>query len=209
MLPGPGKMRFFTSGHKRSIEARKNIAASFVIKGLSIIISLAIVPLTMNYVNPTQYGIWLTLSSIVAWFSFFDIGFGNGLRNRFTEAKASGNLVNARIYVSTTYAVLTIIFSVVWLVFLIVNIFVDWSKILNAPSEMVGELTKLALIVFSFFCLQIVLKTINTILIADQKPAKAAFFDTLSQLLALIIIYILTKTTQGSLLYLGLALGTK
>ena len=34
-------------------------------------------------------------------------------------------------------------------------------------------------------------KTINTILIADQKPAKAAFFDMLGQLMALLVIYIL------------------
>lgn len=74
---------FFTKGHERSIKAKKNILASFIIKGLSIAISLVLVPLTINYINPTQYGIWLTLSSIVAWFSFFDIGLTQGLRNKF------------------------------------------------------------------------------------------------------------------------------
>lgn len=200
-------INFFTKGHHRSIEAKKNIATSFAIKGISILISLSLVPLTIHYVNPTQYGIWLTLSSIIAWFSFFDIGFGNGLRNRFTEAKTSGNMQNARIYISTTYAVLTIIFSFVWVLFFIANFFIDWSKILNAPPKMIGELSTLALIVFSFFCIQIVLKTLNTIMIADQKPAKGAFIDMLGQLLTLIIIYILTKTTQGSLLNLGLTIG--
>ena len=175
---------FFNKGHQRSIEAKKNIAATFLIKGASIIINLALVPLTIHYVNPTQYGIWLTLSSIVAWFSFFDIGFGHGLRNRFAEAKATGNFEKARIYVSTTYAVLTLIFAGVWVLFFAVNFFVDWSKILNAPPELATELSTLALIVFSFFCLQIVLKTINTVIIADQKPAKASLFDMLGQLIA-------------------------
>ena len=69
------------------------------------------------------------------------------------------------------------------------------------------ELTSVALIVFSFFCLQFILKTINIILIADQKPAKASFLGMLGQLVALIIIYVLTQTTQGSLIYLSLALG--
>ncbi len=209
-LPGKGRQyitNFFTKGHERTLEAKKNIAATFFIKGASIIINLALVPLTINYVNPTQYGIWLTLSSIVAWFSFFDIGFGHGLRNRFAEAKATGNFEKARIYVSTTYAVLTIIFTAVWVMFFVVNFFVDWSKILNAPHELAQELSTLALIVFSFFCLQIVLKTINTVIVADQKPAKAAFFDMLGQLIALITIFVLTKTTKGSLIYLGLGLG--
>ncbi|HEY3388158.1 MAG TPA: oligosaccharide flippase family protein [Prolixibacteraceae bacterium] len=198
---------FFTKGHKRSLEAKKNIAASFLIKGTSIAISMVLVPLTINYVNPTQYGIWLTLSSIVAWFSFFDIGFGNGLRNKFAEAKATGNLEKAKIYISTTYAVLFLIFSGIWLLFFVVNFFLDWSKLLNAPSEMAGELSKLALIVFSFFCMQMVLKTINIVLIADQKNAKAAFFDMMGQLIALAIIFSLTRTTSGSLLNLGMALG--
>jgi O-antigen/teichoic acid export membrane protein len=88
-----------------------------------------------------------------------------------------------------------------------VNFFLDWSRILNTPSDMTEELSKLALIVFSFFCMQIVLKTINTILIADQKSAKSAFLDMLGQLVALVIIFVLTSTTSGSLLNLGLALG--
>ena len=58
-------------GHKRSVKAKKNILASFMIKGGSIAISLILVPLTINYVNPTSYGIWLTLSSMVGWFWLF------------------------------------------------------------------------------------------------------------------------------------------
>jgi len=52
-----------------------------------------------------------------------------------------------------------------------------------------------------------ILVTINTIIIADQKPARSALFDMFGQLLALCIIFILIYTTKGSLIYLGLALG--
>ena len=75
-------------GHERSIRTKKNILASFLIKGSNVIINLMLIPLTINYVNTTRYGIWVTLVSIVGWFSFFDIGFGNGLRNKFAEAIA-------------------------------------------------------------------------------------------------------------------------
>ena len=78
-------------GHERTVKAKKNIVASFVIKGLNIAIGLILVPLTINYLNPTKYGIWITLSSVIGWFSFFDIGLGNGLRNRFAEAIAVGD----------------------------------------------------------------------------------------------------------------------
>ena len=194
-------------GHQRSVRAKKNILASFVIRGCNIAISLVLVPLTIHYVNPTQYGIWLTLSSIIAWFSFFDIGFGNGLRNKFAEAIAKGEHELARIYLSTTYAILCIVIACVLIVFFCVNPFLNWSTILNAPATMAGELGTLALLVFVFFCLQFVLQLITTIITANQQPAKASFFNFLGSLFSLAIIFILTKTTSGNLIYLGLALG--
>jgi O-antigen/teichoic acid export membrane protein len=198
---------FFSRGHQRSINAKRNIAASFVVRGVSIAVSFLLVPMTIGYVNPTRYGIWLTLSSVIAWFSFFDIGFSNSLRNRFAEAKAAGNNDQARAYISTIYASLGIIFFTVWALFMVVNQFLDWTAILNTPPEMGSELSSLALIVVSFFCIQIVLKTISTVIIADQKPAKSAFYDMIGQVLTLLIVFVLTKYTQHSLLYLGLAVG--
>ncbi len=195
-----------TKGHERSVKAKKNILASFLIKGLGIAISLVLVPLTINYINPSRYGIWLTLSSIIGWFSFFDIGFGNGLRNKFTEAQAKGEVELARIYVSTTYAILSIIIGIVMVLFLCINPLINWAKILNTTQDMAGELSILVIIVFVFFCLRFVFQLINTILIANQEPAKAAFFDFLGSLFSLLIIFILTKTTSGNLIYLGTVL---
>jgi len=47
---------------------------------------------------------------------------------------------------------------------------------------------------------------ITTILAADQKPAKGSFFNLLGGLFSLLVIFILTKTTSGNLIYLGFAL---
>jgi O-antigen/teichoic acid export membrane protein len=194
-------------GHHRSVKAKKNIIATFFLKGCSIAISLVLVPLTINYVNPTQYGIWLTLSSIIGWLAFFDIGFGNGLRNKFAEAIAKGEYEKARIYLSTTYAILSIIIAVLLLAFICINPFLNWAKILNSPFDMASELSTLALLVFVFFCLQFILQLITTIITANQQPAKASFFNFLGSLLSLAVIFILTKTTSGNLIYLGLSLG--
>jgi O-antigen/teichoic acid export membrane protein len=196
---------FFLRGQVRSIEAKKNIMASFLIKGCSIAISLILVPLALNYVNPSQYGIWLTLSSMVAWMAFFDIGFTQGLRNKFAEAKAKGDLQLARIYVSTTYYYIGIIFIIIWVILLIANHFVNWAELLNIPAEQEREVSMLAVIILSYFSFQFVFRIINTILIADQKPAKASFLDLLGQLISLVLIFLLTKLTKGSLIYLGLA----
>jgi len=196
---------FLNKGQDRSVKAKKNIIASFFIKGVSIAISLLLVPLTINYINPSRYGIWITITSIVGWFSFFDIGLTQGLRNKFAEAKAKGEDSLAQIYVSTTYAILAGIFFLVWLIFLVTNHFLNWTHILNVPEKMYSEVSTLAIIVFSYFCIDFVLRIISTLVIADQQPAKSSLIDVLGQILSLIFILILIKSTEGSLIKLAIA----
>lgn len=194
----------FFKGHERSVTVKKNILASFGIKIFSIIISLSYVPLLLDYLDKERYGIWLTLSSILLWSRFFDIGLGNGLRNKFAEAIALGNTKLAKEYVSTTYAVLSIIFVVVLIIFFIVNPFLNWSRILNTYSSMKNELSYLALIAFTFFVLNFIFKLIQQILLADQRTAISNSFGPIGNFMSLIIIFILTKTTtHGSLLTVG------
>ncbi|HEY5463300.1 MAG TPA: hypothetical protein VIJ95_08585 [Hanamia sp.] len=193
-------------GQERSVKAKKNIIASFFLRGTSIAISIILVPIAINYVNVSQYGVWLTVSSIVVWFSFFDIGLTQGLRNKFAEAVAKGNDELAQIYISTTYAILGIICSLLWLIFLFANQFLNWAHILNISESMRPEVSILAIIVFTYFCLQFVLRIITTILTADQQPAISSLVGVLGQILSLIFIVILVKTTHGSLIKLGVAL---
>lgn len=195
--------KYINKGQERSVKAKKNILGSLFLKGTSIITSVLMVPMAIDYVNVSQYGIWLTLSSIIAWFSFFDIGLTQGLRNKFAEAVARGDDELAGVYVSTTYAILGGICFALWGVFLIVNPHLDWSHILNAPVDMKQELSILALMVFSYFCLQFVLKIITTILIADQRPAVSNVLTVSGQILSLLCIFVLVRTTEGSLLKLG------
>jgi len=196
---------FFSQGDERSLRAKKNIVVSFILKGLSIIVSLMLVPLTLNYLDKTHYGIWLTLTSILGWLYFFDIGLGNGLRNKFAESKVYGNVAQGRMYVSTTFALLAIISTGLLLLFVIINPFLDWTKILNTEASLAHELGKTVLTVFAFFCLQFVFRLVSTILSADQKPAMSDFLNLCSNALSLGIIFLLTKITTGSLLGVSFA----
>ncbi|MDQ3534529.1 MAG: hypothetical protein M3421_02770, partial [Bacteroidota bacterium] len=54
-------------GHERSVKLKKNILLSFLFKIFSAISSFFLVPITLNYLEPVKYGIWLTLSSLIAW----------------------------------------------------------------------------------------------------------------------------------------------
>lgn len=197
------KIRFFLSeGSERTVVAKRNIVASFGLKIISILISLQIVPLTINYVNPTQYGIWLTLSSIIVWISFFDLGFAHGFRNRFAEARANNDNFMARCYVSTTYLALAVLFFSLFIILFIVNQYLDWGKILNVDSSMTHDLQIVFSILGFFFCMNTVANVLNTMLIADQRNAIASCIQTIGQLISFIAIIILTKYTEGNLINL-------
>jgi O-antigen/teichoic acid export membrane protein len=192
--------------HERTKKAGKNIIASFLIKGISIFIGFILVPMTLNYLDQTRYGIWITISSFLTWFTFFEIGLGSGLKNKLAEALAVKDYETGRIYVSTTYAILSIIMGIVAIIFFIGNRYIDWTVVLNTDKDLATDLMALSYIVFGFFFLRFVVKLVGIVLIADQRPAVNNLFGPLGNLIALIVIYILTKTTEGSLVYLGLTL---
>lgn len=198
---------FFNKGNKRSARAKKNIAAMVVLRGVSVICSLIVVPLTINYVSKYEYGIWLTISSLVAWLSFFDLGIGNGLRNKFIEAVETGKHRLAKIYVSTSYAIISIVVCIVWLLAVIASFLIDWCDILNADVSLESELLWTVVIVVTNFSLLFILGLNRTLLNAVQKPAIASAFDTFTQILLCLILLILVHTTHGTLVNLALAMG--
>lgn len=202
-----GLSSLINKGHSRSVKAKKNILASILIKGISVITSFVLVPLTIHYLNPINYGIWLTLYSVISWFGLLDIGLGNGLRNKFAEAIANNDKRSAKIYVSTAYAMLSIIMGVACVLFLLINQYLDWPHILNVDPSKVFELQKVMAVLFGFFCMQLVIKLISSILLADQRTALAGAINTIASVISLLVVYILTKTTTESLLYLAISIG--
>lgn len=190
-----------TSG--RSINIAKQIFFSAFFKGGSVLANLLLVPVTIGYLNTTNYGVWLTISSLIGWFSIFDIGIGNGLRNKYAEAKANNDIQLARSYISTAYFFIGIIGSILAIVLLFVNGFIDWTVVFNTSGILNSDLTKLMYAVIGCFCLNLICQLITTIYIADQKSHAAGIIQFLIQVFSLLVIWILTKTTETSLLLFG------
>jgi O-antigen/teichoic acid export membrane protein len=208
-----GKLRrqgisFLDSGNERTVKVKKNIVLLGIMKVVGILSGLLIVPLTLNYLSPTEYGVWLTLSSIVGWIVYFDVGLGNGLRNRFAEALAVGNTQLARIYVSTTYFLVFLIVSGGLIIFYGINHFLDWQKILQAYSIPFHDLNVLVLIVVVSFCMRFVFSLIGTVLTADQEPGRAGMIEVTINLVSLAAVFCLTKLTASSLLTFGIVLSS-
>ena len=193
-----------TTGDKRSVKAKKNIIASTLLKGVDAFIYLALVPVTLGYLNAYEYGIWLTLSSILSWINSFDIGLGSGLRNKLGIAIATDDKEQGRSYVSTTFYMLIFITIIIFVVFASLINVIDWYALLNVSSNSVSNIKEIILVSFLFFCLNFILKFIGNVYQALQLPAINYLITFSAHLLSLIVIYVLTKTTQGSLFWVAI-----
>ena len=177
----------------------KNVILLGLFQSISIISSFLLVPMTIDYISTSQYGVWLTISSIIGWFSLVDIGLGAGLRNRLTESLAKNDTALAKKYVSTTYIVLGVIVLFLFSVFSIFNMYIPWTKVLNQPEDMSLMLTNTMFVVVSFFALRLIAQLIGTILTAHLMPAISVGITTCSSVIILFIIFILSRTTSGDL----------
>ncbi len=197
---------FFTKGDRRSLIVKKNMIGSIFIKGVSILIQLILVPMTLGYLSQELYGIWLTISSIMLWLNFFDVGLTLGLKNKLSEALAKNDIEKGKSLVSTTYIVMLIIFLPLCLIGECIIPYVDWSSFLNVSQIYNEELSHVVSILLVCFSLQMIFNVITAVVSAYQKVALASAFPVIGNLCSVIVIYLLSIFTKPSLTNLASAI---
>lgn len=200
------KIHSFFQGDKRSVTVKKNIIGTFFLKGMSILVSLLLVPVTIGYVNAELYGVWLTVASVMTWLHFLDLGFTQGLKNRLTEALAHEDYERGKTLVSTTYLMLLLIFIPVCFILELLIPLVDWAHLLNVNPIYSKDVTNVMHVVIAIACLQMIVNVIVSVIAAFQKVALSNSFSVIGNILALGIILILRETCPPSLIALALTL---
>ncbi|MCJ7552619.1 MAG: MATE family efflux transporter [Ignavibacteriaceae bacterium] len=194
-------------GSSRSEKAKKNIILLFILNFFNFIAIMALVPVSIGYLGEVEYGIWLTLHSILMWLVNLDFGLGNGLRNKLAEAFAHKDIKLARSYVSTAYAIFSTGLLFVIIIYLIIHPFINWTVLLNAPQEYFYSLNKLVLFVFVLFCIHFLLRLLSSIINADQKPAINGVISLSINGLTLLAVIGLSHFYDKSLLSYGVLAG--
>lgn len=180
----------FIGTDSRSKKMYKNTVAMIGIRGVSMILTLISAPIMLHHVDRADYGVLLTLTSIVGWVGYMDVGLGNGLRNKLPEFLAKGDFHSAKKIVSSCYVTLAIYVALIIVIFLMVSPFVDWLGVLNSPTSDAGEIRGLTNVVFIAFCIQFLFGLKNSILFAYQMPAFQSLFTFVGQFIALIALVI-------------------
>ncbi len=197
--------RLMEEGHERTIRAKKNILLGMVYKALGILVGFAYFPLSITYLGEEKFGIFLVMVSMVDWFAEFDIGIGNGLRNRLGESIADDNNEEARGYVSTAYFALGSIFSGISLIAVGASFIIPWANWLEADPSLDRQIMILAILLFGAFAINFVASMIYQIFYALQRTAMVSLFGLITKVSFLALIILLMYTTEESLILYGAA----
>ncbi len=204
VIPAEIKKLFNFQHDSRGKKAKKNIILIFLLHGFNFLSLLLLVPLSIDYLGEVKYGIWVTLSSVVMWIGNFDFGIGNGLRNKLAEAFAENDYDKAKKFTSTAYFVFGKIIILIIIIFICTVWFIDWTAVFNAPFQLNNELQTAVIYVFVLYAVLFFSRLISSVINADQKPALSSFLGVLGNILTLIAVYFLFKTTTGSLTLIGI-----
>lgn len=196
-----------TISQARSHNYFRQVKGSAVFKGLAIACTFFAIPLMIHYLGQEQFGVWSTLLSVLTWISFFDLGLGNGLRNKLAEALANDQPEEARSYISSAYSLIGIISFILFVCIDIAAFSVPWQTVFNTQLLSEEKLRYAILITGFSITVNFWLGLINSVLNAVQKTAVVVLGQFLFNALTLFFVYVLTMTTNASLLYLAIAYG--
>ena len=180
--------------NERNKNILKNIIGAFSVKGISLLISVMLMPAYMRFFHDQiVLGIWYTMLAVLNWVLLFDLGLGQGLRNMLPEALEARDKNLISCYVSTTYICMGAVSAVVAVLGLLFIPFLNWNSVFNVSEELIGnaDLVVCVKIIFIGIILQLVLKIVTSILYALQKSAVVNMLALISNIIILIAVWCL------------------
>lgn len=173
----------------------KNISGVVLLKGISMLLTFIMTPMYLDYFKDQSIlGLWYTLQSILLWILTFDLGVGNGVRNRLAEAIAKGDERKEKEIISSGYIVFGIMTVVVVIALAIILPIVNWQKTLNTSIH-TDVLSKVLLITLIGIVLQFFFKIVTSILMALRKNILANSLTVITNIL--ILLYLLAPINTG------------
>lgn len=150
---------------------------------LSLLVS---VPLTIHYLGAERYGIWMTISSIVAMLSSADLGIGYGLMNMVAESFGKDDQEASARYVSSGFFALLGVAITILIGAVLVYPHIEWQKWFNVTSPMaVREAGPTLLVLVACVAVNIPLNVTQRVQLGFQEGYIANLWNILGQLIGL------------------------
>lgn len=176
----------------------------FGAKGILLLANFVVISITLDLLSTKIYGVWITLYTTISWLSFFDLGLGNGMRNLFAVNRAIGNQEKNKQLVSTSYIIVLGIALILLIVGLPFVYYADIARFFNISDIAIPDLRCVLSLLVVVTSLQLITKLINSIFLADQKPALSSLIDCSGVVCSLLLLFILKDRLVESLFNLAL-----
>lgn len=192
----------------RNIIQKKNILFGITFKGISIFLNFLVVPILILFLGKIEYGVWITIFSIVNWIFTFDLGIGQGLRNKLTEALSVNDNLKASQIISTSYIFISIFSLVILLIGIGFIYFVNFQDLLNYKGKSNLYLENFVFLSLFFTIVNFTLSLYKNLYLAVHKSFMVELVNVFFQTFYLIVILIwLHFNLEKSLINLILIFG--
>lgn len=121
-------------GAERNRRAALTGIASTVARIVQAGTSLVTIPLTIHYLGNERFGLWMTISSVLAMAAFADFGLGNGVLNTVATAYGKDDAKAIRSAISSGMAVLSAIATIILMTYFFIYRFVSWGDFFRVTS---------------------------------------------------------------------------
>jgi O-antigen/teichoic acid export membrane protein len=188
-LLSPSKPEILTDdsrGADRHHRALLTGIAGIGARAVSVGVSVVTVPLTLHYLGNERFGLWMTISAVLAMAGFADFGIGNGVLNTVSIAFGKDDLEGIRRAISSGSAVLTVIGAALLALFLFTYSFVSWGDLFHVTSTQARAEAGPAMAVFGIcFALNIPLDIVQRVQLGLQQGFRTNIWQILSSAMAL------------------------
>jgi O-antigen/teichoic acid export membrane protein len=185
VLPGDSKTALPNSrGSERIRRAALTGGAATLARVVQIGTSLITVPLTLRYLGNERFGLWMTISSVLAMAAFADFGVGNGVLNTVAKAYGRDDVEGIRKAVSSGFAVLNAIAAILLSGFFVIYHFVSWGNFFQVVSPRARAEAGPALAVFAVcFALNISMDVVQRVQLGLQQGYRYGLWQLSGSLL--------------------------
>jgi O-antigen/teichoic acid export membrane protein len=155
-----------------------------IARAVQICTSLVTVPLTLKYLGNERFGLWMTISSVLAMAAFADFGVGNGVLNTVAKAFGQDDIEGIRRAVSSGFMVLSSIAIILLFTFFSVFWFVNWADFFGVVSPQARLEAGPALAVFATcFALNISMDVVQRVQLGLQEGYRYSLWQLCGSLM--------------------------
>ena len=178
----------------RILSILKNAGTSGFSRIIATFSGLALIPLAVGYLGTERYGIWVTISSLVAVLQLIDFGIGNALIKLTADNNTKRDKKSLACLVISSFLVLATISVIFLIVSLLIIANIDLNSFLNFSHPNVATEAQYCLYTFvTIFALNFPLTICQPIRLGLQQGYKNGIYNSFGYLVNFLAIFIATQ----------------